>query len=130
MNINEDQLKLALRIAGCLTNEPETATPTQKGFIGRHVVVRSNRGGVWMGRLVSQSRNPDSPEGCDVVLQGARQAWYWEGANNCVDLAEHGPTGGKITAPVDVEVYGCNTVIPATDASVMRWKALPVWTRS
>ena len=129
MNIDADKLMKALRIAECLEGQQTTEQP-ETSFIGKHVVVRSNRGGVWMGKLVSQTRNPENPEGCDVTLQGARQAWFWEGANNCVDLANHGPSGGQITAPVDVEVYGCSTILPASDASVAKWAALPVWTRS
>ncbi len=88
----------------------------------RYVVVRNNQSGVWFGVLASEEGAPLTK------LLNARRAWSWEGALSCSGLANHGPSGGKIDAPViDVTMraeHDCE-MITATEAAREAWYAAP-----
>jgi len=96
-------------------------TKAQLSLVGQMVVVRSNGSGVWLGRLEARS-------GDEVTLAEARRAWRWEGAATCSGLATRGPSGGRITEPVEVViVLGVCEVLLATDTAVARWEAVKPW---
>ena len=91
-------------------------------LIGRIVVVRSHLSGVWLGVLECAGPN-------GFRLSSARRAWSWSGAASCSGLASHGPSAGKITAPVEsvaipeiVEIVG-----PVSVAALSRWDAVLFW---
>ena len=90
-------------------------------LIGKMVVVRSSPSGVWFGVLIAKS-------GQCVTLRDARRAWSWTGAASCAGLATHGPSGGKITAPVAVAVIEeiCET-LATTERACARWEAVAPW---
>lgn len=92
-----------------------------RDLLEKYVVVRSSPSGVWLGTL-------DHVEGDTVRLRQARRAWSWQGAASCSGLATHGPSGGKITPPVDIAVIlsACE-VLAATDAAVARWDDVSPW---
>lgn len=87
-----------------------------------YVVVRNNQSGVWFGELAS-------PEGAPLtVLLRARRAWNWEGSLSCSGLANHGPSGGNIDAPVIRVVLRAEhdvEQITATEEAREKWYALP-----
>lgn len=90
-------------------------------LVGKHVVVRSNMSGVWLGKLVAA-------EGETRLLRDARRAWSWEGAASCSGLAMKGPDGGRICEPVEIALIGnvCETLL-ATDEAVKRWESVEAW---
>lgn len=92
-------------------------------LIGEWVVVRSDRSGVWMGRLSRATAD-------GVVLLDARRAFYWSGSGSCSGLASQGPSGGKICAPLPVAtVPGAPVEVigPVADGALRRWDAVPAW---
>jgi hypothetical protein len=52
-------------------------------FEDKYVLVRANESGVWFGLLKEWSSSI-------LYLKEARRIWYWEGANECVDLSQNG----------------------------------------
>lgn len=54
-------------------------------FIGKKVIVRGDRSGVFFGTL--RERN-----GQEVVLADCRRLWYWDGAASISQLAVDGTT--------------------------------------
>jgi hypothetical protein len=90
----------------------------------RCVVVRNSQSGVWFGLLVSEEGAPLTK------LKNARHAWSWEGALSCAGLANHGPTGGKIEAPVIAVTMRAEydvDIIDATEAARAAWYAAPTF---
>lgn len=93
---------------------------------GKYVVVRSNRSGVWLGKLAKQE--PGVAEGITVTLTDARKAHYWVGAAATSGLALRGPkAGSRICEPVEAVVADCCEIIVASDVAVAAWKEIPSW---
>lgn len=96
-------------------NLPVIATPS-------YVVVHNNQSGVWFGELRSEEGAPLTK------LANARRAWSWEGALSCSDLANHGPTGGQIDAPVLLVTMRAEHDVEHIEArpeAVAAWAAVP-----
>lgn len=95
-------------------------------FIGKKVIVRSDRAGVFFGTLKSK-------EGNEVVLTDARRLWYWDGAASLSQLAVGGPTAPrncKFTMSVEeIGVLGVIEIIPATQKAIEVIDEVPVWKR-
>ena len=56
-----------------------------ENFIGKHVIVRGDRSGVFFGKLVER-------DGQECLLDNVRRLWYWDGAASLSELAENGVT--------------------------------------
>lgn len=93
-------------------------------MIGKYVIIRGDRSGVFAGTLVSQ-------EGREVILENCRRLWYWNGAASLHQLAADGvkrPRDCKFTITVDsIKILDAIEVIHTTEAAEASIKAVPVW---
>ena len=93
-------------------------------MIGKYVVVRGDRSGVFAGRLVSQ-------EGQKVELKEVRRLWRWNGATECIQIAMEGvkkPRDCRFTMVCDsITLLDAIEIIPATAEAEANIKAVPVW---
>ena len=93
-------------------------------MIGKYVVVRGDRSGVFAGRLESQ-------DGRTVVLSNCRRLWYWAGAASISQIAMSGvksPGSCKFTVTVDsIAILDAIEIIPTTAEAEASIKAVPEW---
>ena len=93
-------------------------------MIGKYVIVRGDRSGVFAGRLVSN-------EGQRVELSECRRLWYWAGAASISQIAKQGvksPRSCKFTVTVDsiVILDGIEIILTTAEAEASI-KAVPEW---
>lgn len=98
---------------------------TGESSMGKYVIVRGDRSGVFAGELVGR-------EGTEVKLANCRRLWYWDGAASISQLAVDGtskPDSCKFTVTVDeIEILDAIEVIPCTEKAqksimgVKEWK--------
>jgi len=89
-----------------------------------YVIVRTDRAGVHIGRLVSQ-------DGQIVRLADARRIWRWRGANTLNELSKVGGDTGftRISEPItEVTLLDAIELVPCTESAaknltVSRWPA-------
>lgn len=90
------------------------------------VIVRSDRAGVFFGRL----KDFDKQNAC-VRLTECRRLWYWNGAASLSELAVSGtkrPLDCKFTVRVaDIAVLGVLEVIPCEKEAVESINGVPEW---
>ena len=95
-------------------------------FIGKKVIVRGDRSGVFFGTLAAK-------DGQEVKLEKCRRLWYWDGAASISQLAVDGttnPSGCKFTVTVDdIEILVAIDIIPCTDKSIISIEGVGVWAR-
>ena len=95
-------------------------------FIGKKVIVRGNRSGVFFGTLAAK-------DGQEVILENCRRLWYWDGAASISQLALDGttnPSKCKFTVTVDeIEILDAIEIIPCTDKSIKSIEGVGVWAR-
>lgn len=95
-------------------------------FIGKKVIVRGDRSGVFFGTLKEK-------EGREVVLTNCRRLWYWEGAASISQLAAEGTTNPgdcKFTVSVDeIGILDAIEIIPCTENAVNSIEKVSVWKR-
>lgn len=95
-------------------------------FIGKKVIVRGNRSGVFFGTLKEK-------EGREVLLTNCRRLWYWEGAASISQLAAEGTTNPgdcKFTVSVDeIGILDAIEIIPCTENAVNSIEKVSVWKR-
>lgn len=93
-------------------------------MIGKYVIVRGDRSGVFSGTLVSQ-------EGQKVVLKDCRRLWYWNGAASISQIAKEGvkkSSSCKFTVTVEkIAILDAIEVIPTTAAAEANIKAVQEW---
>ena len=89
-----------------------------------HVIVRTDRAGVFAGALKSR-------KGSEAVLTNARRLWYWSGAASLSQLAVDGtsqPAACKFPVAVpEVTLLGVIEVLPLSDKAKTSIDAVPVW---
>lgn len=96
-----------------------------KNFIGKKVIVRGDRSGVFFGTLAEK-------EGTEVKLNNCRRLWYWDGAASISQLAVDGttrPASCKFTVTVDeiiitdaIEIIACTEKAADKIEKVAEWK--------
>lgn len=96
-----------------------------KDLIGKKVVVRGDRSGVFFGTLVAK-------EGREVKLEKCRRLWYWDGASSISQLAVDGttkPNNCKFTVTVSeiiitdvIEIIACSETASKKIEGVREWK--------
>jgi hypothetical protein len=96
-----------------------------ENMIGKKVIVRGDRSGVFFGTLAAK-------EGREVVLTKCRRLWYWDGACSISQLAVDGtknPIGCKFTVTVDeiaimdaIEIVTCTGKAVNSIEGVEEWK--------
>ena len=94
--------------------------------IGKKVIIRADRAGVFFGTLVRR-------EGQEVELKDCRRIWYWDGAASLSELALSGtnrPDNCNFTVTVpSIEVLGVIEVIPCTEKAIESIEGVEVWKR-
>ena len=95
-----------------------------KEFIGKKVIVRGDRSGVFYGTLAAR-------EGREVKLTNCRRIWYWDGAASISQLAADGvtrPNSCKFTVTVDeIVVLDAIEIIPCTDKASNKIEGVKEW---
>ena len=95
-------------------------------FIGKRVIVRGDRSGVFFGTL-------EKRDGKEVLLTDCRRLWYWDGAASISQLAESGttnPSECKFTVSVsDIIITDAIEVILCTAEAVSSIEGVRTWKR-
>ena len=95
-------------------------------FIGKKVIVRGDRSGVFYGTL-------EEKNGTEVTLKGCRRIWYWEGAASISQLAVSGttkPSECKFTVTVpDIIITDAIEIIPCTEDAKKSIEGVPEWNK-
>lgn len=93
-------------------------------MIGKKVIIRADRAGVFYGTLKSK-------EGNEVVLTDCRRIWYWDGASSISQLAVDGtskPENCKFTVTVEeITILGVIEIIPCTEKAINSIEGVKVW---
>lgn len=94
-------------------------------MIGKKVIVRGDRSGVFFGMLKAK-------EGKEVTLENCRRIWYWDGAASISQIAKEGvkkPKECKFTVPVEeivildaIEIILCTETAIKCIEGVKEWK--------
>ena len=94
-------------------------------MIGKYVIVRADRAGVFAGILRKKDGN-------EVVLNDCRRLWYWDGAASISQLAIDGtskPNNCKFTVTVDeIAILGVIEIIPCTAKAEASIRGVKEWT--
>ena len=97
-----------------------------KVILGKKVIVRGDRSGVFFGTLVAK-------EGQEVELENCRRLWYWDGAASISQLATDGttaPRSCKFTVTVSsIVIMDAIEIIPCTDKAVKSIEGVSLWRR-
>lgn len=95
-----------------------------ENLIGKKVIIRGDRSGVFFGTLAHR-------EGREVTLNNCRRIWYWDGAASISQLASEGtqkPDKCKFTITVDsIVVLDTIEIIPCTDKAIKSIEGVKVW---
>jgi len=93
-------------------------------MIGRKVIVRASRAGVFFGTLVKF-------DGENATLKNVRKLWYWDGAGAVEGIAQNGvskPDECKFTVWVgEIGLTGVSQIIPATEKSINIIEGIEEW---
>ena len=93
-------------------------------FIGKRVIIRGDRSGVFFGTL-------EDKNGREVELLNCRRIWYWDGAASISQLAAEGvkkPKNCKFTITVEsIVIMDCIEIIPCTEDAIRSIEEVPVW---
>ena len=97
-----------------------------KDLIGKKVIIRGDRSGVFFGTLAAK-------EGKEVKLENCRRLWYWAGANSISQLAVDGTTSPgncKFTVSVDsIIITDAIEIIPCSDKAIKSIEGVSLWRR-
>ena len=93
-------------------------------MIGKKVIVRGDRSGVFFGTLANKN-------GREVTLTNCRRLWCWYGAASISQLAADGttrPNDCKFTVTVDeLVILDTIEIIPCTDKAITSIEGVRVW---
>lgn len=106
--------------AGCTSPDSRE----EKDMIGKYVIVRGNRSGVFAGVLKEKN-------GTEVTLSECRRLWYWSGAASISQLAKEGVKYAEncnFTVTVDeIMVTDAIEIIPCTPEAIANIKEVKEW---
>lgn len=92
--------------------------------IGRYVIIRGDRSGVFAGTLAAR-------DGREVQLTDCRRIWFWDGAASISQLAIDGtsrPGACKFPAAVEeITILDAIEIIPCTEKAEASIKAVREW---
>lgn len=95
-------------------------------MIGKYVIVRGNRSGIFAGTLAGMERGL-------TWLTGCRRLWYWDGAARDFQIATDGtkrPDNCQFTVTVsEIILTDVIEIIPATETAEKRIKEIKEWKR-
>ena len=93
-------------------------------MIGKKVIVRGDRSGVFYGTLVKK-------DGQEVTLEKCRRLWYWDGAASISQLAVDGtkkPERCKFTVTVDsICILDAIEIIPCVEKAIKSIEGVKEW---
>ena len=93
-------------------------------MIGKKVIVRADRAGVFFGTLKEK-------EGQEVTLTNCRRIWYWDGAASITQLAVDGttkPNNCKFTITVnEIYIMGVIEIIPCSEKAITSIEGVEEW---
>lgn len=93
-------------------------------LIGKKVIIRGDRSGVFFGTL-------ESKEGREVELSNCRRLWYWDGAASISQIAVDGvsrPNNCNFTVTVPtILIEDVIEVIPCSDKAIKIIEGVKVW---
>ena len=93
-------------------------------MLGKKVIIRADRAGVFFGTLKEKN-------GSEVVLTDCRRIWYWSGAASLSQLAMEGvkrPDNCKFTVVVSIiMILGVIEIIPCTEEAIKSIESVSVW---
>lgn len=99
-------------------------------LIGKKVIIRADRAGVFFGTLVSKE---NTPAGVECEIKDCRRLWYWDGAASLSQLAVDGvsrPERCKFTVVVpQMIVMQVIEIIPCTDRAIKSIEEVATWKR-
>lgn len=95
-------------------------------MIGKKVIIRADRAGVFFGTLTEKN-------GDEVKLENCRRIWYWDGAASISQLSVTGTTAPEkckftMTVP-EITVLGVIEIIPCTEEAAKSIEGVNVWRR-
>ena len=97
-----------------------------KEMLGKKVIVRGDRSGVFYGTLADK-------DGREVKLTDCRRLWYWDGAASISQIAKEGvtkPDNCNFTVTVaEIVVLDAIEIIPCTDKASERIEGVKEWRR-
>lgn len=95
-----------------------------KNFIGKRVIIRGDRSGVFFGTLVAK-------EGTEVKLENCRRLWRWYGACSISQLAAEGtkrPGECMFTMYIDeIIITDVIEILPCTDEAIKSIEGVKIW---
>lgn len=96
-------------------------------MIGKYVIVRGYRAGVFSGTLEKQ----EGPNGEQITLTNARRLWYWDGSASLSQMAVFGttkPNECKFPAEVArVQILNAFEIIECSEKGEQSIKDVPIW---
>ena len=97
-------------------------------MIGKRVIIRADRAGVFYGTLSEVESNGDKLQ---VALTDLRRLWYWDGACSLTQLAEDGtvkPDECKFTIrQASAVIIGVIEILPCTEAACESIEQVEEW---
>jgi len=100
-----------------------------KEMIGKYVVVRGDRSGIFAGTLKEKEQKQNGY--ASVILTDCRRLWQWSGACSISQIAIDGtkePNNCKFTVTVDsIELSDAIEIIPCTERATEIIKGVAVW---
>lgn len=95
-------------------------------MVGKYVIVRGNRSGIFAGTLAGMERGL-------TWLTNCRRLWYWDGAASDFQIATDGtkrPDNCQFTVTVaEIILTDVIEIIPATETAEKRIKEIKEWKR-
>lgn len=95
-------------------------------MVGKYVIVRGNRSGIFAGTLAGMERGL-------TWLTSCRRLWYWDGAASDFQIATDGtkrPDNCQFTVTVaEIILTDVIEIIPATETAEKRIKEIKEWKR-
>ena len=93
-------------------------------FLGKKVIVRADRAGVFYGTL-------EEEKGSDVVLSNVRKLWYWDGAAAIEEISQIGtnkPYNCKFTVVVEeMGIANAIQILPCTIKAIEAIEGVEEW---
>lgn len=96
--------------------------------IGKKVIIRASRAGVFFGTLTQKK---ETPAGVEVELENSRRIWYWKGAASLSQLATEGVKNPNdcqfsVTVPQHM-IEQVVEIIPCSDEAIKSIESVWVW---
>ena len=93
-------------------------------YVGKKVIVRTNRAGVFFGTLVEADK-------ISATLSDVRKLWYWDGACAVEEIAENGvekPENCKFTVVIpEMCVNEWIQIVPCSEKSIKSIEGVKIW---